>query len=158
MSACFLRLHVCDVIQFRDDHGHAYQRPTVVIRAFERLRGRWYVRPMDRTSHLKATFVNIVTRFWRWKFRMRNLHPMDRMASILHISNGCYNSIVVCCSLLFSIFEGSVRALPGEYTRTPCPNRKAFLQTCRGVTSRLIFYLGFCVCSTNNAKDCKFVR
>ena len=34
-------------------------------------------------SHLQAIFVNIGTRFWRWKFRLRNSYPMDRMYSIL---------------------------------------------------------------------------
>ena len=34
-------------------------------------------------SYLQAIFVNIATRFWRWKFRIRNSYPMDRMSSIL---------------------------------------------------------------------------
>ena len=83
MSACFIRLHVCDVIQFRDDHA----------------------------------------RFWRWKFRMRNSYPMDRMSSILLMSNdGCSeNLIVFCCvfRLLFFVmfyFEASFRA-PRELVR-----------------------------------------
>ena len=36
---------------------------------------------------------------------------MDRMSSILHMSkDGCLNLIVVCCVLLFSIFEAPFRA------------------------------------------------
>ena len=49
-------------------------------------------------------------------------------------------SIVVCCVLLFSIFEASV-----------CAPR----QTPKFIgESHPYSYLSFCICSTNNAKDC----
>ena len=91
VTACFLRLHVCDVIQFRDDHARMRINGLLAsFGAFEREKNR---------VNLQATFVNIATRFWRWKFRIRNSYPMDRMSSILHMSNdGCSeNLIVVCC-------------------------------------------------------------
>ena len=48
-------------------------------------------------SSLQAIFVNIATRFWRWKFRIRNSYPMDRMPSILQWRLLKCN----CCSLCF---------------------------------------------------------
>ena len=61
VSACFLRLHVCDVIQFRDDH--ARMRINGPLASLARLRGRRIV--LSRVSYLQAIFVNIATRFWR---------------------------------------------------------------------------------------------
>ena len=55
VSACFLRLHVCDVMQFRDDHVH--MRINGPLASLARL-GRRIV----LISY--ATFVNIATRFW----------------------------------------------------------------------------------------------
>ena len=66
--------------------------------------------------NIQATFVNIAKRFWRCKFRMRNSYPMDRMSSILHMSNdGCSeNLIVVCCvfRLLFFVIFYSRSVIP----------------------------------------------
>ena len=55
VSACFLRLHVCDVIQFRDEH--ARMRINGPLASLARL-GRRIVLISN------ATFVNIATRFW----------------------------------------------------------------------------------------------
>ena len=37
-----------------------------------------------RMSHCKATFVNIATRFWTLKFRIRNSYPMGRMQYLVN--------------------------------------------------------------------------
>ena len=57
-------LHVCDVIQFRDDHARMRINDPLVSLA--RLRGTEKNRvDLDvRMSHCKATFVNIATCFW----------------------------------------------------------------------------------------------
>ena len=55
VSACFLRLHVCDVIQFRDDH--ARMRINGPLASLARLRRRIVL-----ISY--ATFVNIATHFF----------------------------------------------------------------------------------------------
>ena len=129
MSACFLLLHVCDVLQFRDDH--ARMRINGPLASLVRLRRRRNRVKLARMSYLQAIFVNIATRFWRWKFRIRNSYPTDRMSSILHISNdGCLNFIVVCCVfrlLSFVIF----------YFRSVISYSARARQMTRGVTSRL---------------------
>ena len=59
-------------------------------------------------SYLQAIFVNIATRFWRWKFRIRNSYHMDRMSSILQWRLLKFNCCLLCfqaavfCNLLFS--------------------------------------------------------
>ena len=81
---------------------------------------------------------------------------MDRMSSILHMSNdGCLNLIccllcfqaAVFCYFLFSKRHFVLRAsLSDDLTgRESHPD------------SYLYLYLSFCVCSTNNAKECKYV-
>ena len=51
---CFLRLHLCDVIQIRDDHAHMRINGLLAsFGAFEREKYR---------VDLQATFVNIATR------------------------------------------------------------------------------------------------
>ena len=107
MSERFLRLHVCDVIQFRDDHA--------------------------------------ATRFWRWKFRIRNSCPMDRISSILQWRLLKFNCCLLCfqaavfCYFLFSKRHFVLRGSSSDDLAG------------RGVTSRLISlfqYLSFCVYST----------
>ena len=97
VSACFIRLHVCDIIQFRDDRTRMRINGLLVsFGAFERERYR---------VNLQATFVNIATFLWRWKFRMRNSYPMDRMSSILHMSNdGCSENLIVFCCVFRLLF------------------------------------------------------
>ena len=82
-------------------------------------------------SYLQAIFGNIATRFWRWKFRIRNSYPMDRMSSTLQWRLLKFNCCLLClqaavfCYFLFSKRHFVLRASsPG-----------------RGVTSRLIFLI-----------------
>ena len=71
VSTCFLLLHVCDVIHFWDNHARMRINGLLVsFDAFERKNNR---------VNFQATFINIATRFWKWKFRIRNPYPMDQM-------------------------------------------------------------------------------
>ena len=82
----------------------------------------WHVWEGEELCYLQAIFVNIATRFWRWKFRTRNSYPMDRMSSILQWRLLKFNCCLLCfqaavvCYFLFSSDD----------------------LTGRGVTSRLI--------------------
>ena len=63
-------------------------------------------------------------------------------------NDGSQDLIVVCCVLLFSIFEAPVRAPRARQTTKLVGESAAHPDS----------YLGFCSCScTNNAKDCKGV-
>ena len=66
----------------RRPRTHAYQWLSGITGAFEK--GKNLVNLVcPRMSYLQAIFVNIATRFWRWKFRIRNSYPMERISSIL---------------------------------------------------------------------------
>ena len=83
-------------------------------------------------SYFQAIFVNIVTRFWRWKFRIRNSYPMDRISSILQWRLLKFNCCLLCfqaamfCYFLFAKRHFVLRASSSDDL------------TGRGVTSRLI--------------------
>ena len=87
---------------------------------------------LSRMSYLQAIFVNIATRFWGWKFRIRNSYPMDRMSSILQWRLLKLNCCLLCfqaavfCYFLFSKRHFVLRASSSDDL------------TGRGVTSRLI--------------------
>ena len=96
------------------------------------LKHHWRVWGESRMSCLQAIFVNIATCFWRWKFRIRNSYPMDRMPSILQWRLLKFNCCLLCfqagvfCYFLFSKRHFVLRASsPDDLTG-------------RGVTSRLI--------------------
>ena len=121
MSACFLRFHVCDVIKFRDDHTRIRMNDPLASLAC--LRGRRIVLISYLQSHLKATFVNFATRFWRRKFKIRNSYPMYRMQ---HLVNEQLRLLKFdCCLLCFVIF----------YFRSisSCSASSSVDLTCRGV-------------------------
>ena len=127
VSTCFLCLHVCDVIQFWNDH--ARMRINGLLASFGASEREKY------RVNLQATLVNIATRFWRWKFRMRNSYPMDRMSSILHMSRRLlrkFDCFLLCflaavfCYVLFSRRHFVLRASSSDYL------------TCKRVTSWLI--------------------
>ena len=83
-------------------------------------------------SYLQVIFVKIATRFWRWKFRIRNSYPMDRMSSILQWRLLKFNCCLLCfqaavfCYFLFSKRHFVLRASLSDDL------------TGRGVTSRLM--------------------
>ena len=87
---------------------------------------------LSRMSYLQTIFVNIATRFWRWKFRIRNSYPMDRMSSILQWRLLKFNCCLPCfqaavfCYFLFSKRHLVLRASSSDDL------------TGRGITSRLI--------------------
>ena len=57
VSSGFLCLHVCDIIQFQDDHARMHINGLLVsFGAFEREKNH---------VNLQATFENIATHFWR---------------------------------------------------------------------------------------------
>ena len=114
----------------RRPRTHAYQWPSGVIGAFEKEKNRVNL-VCPRMSYLQAIFVNIVTRFWRWKFRIKNCYPMDRMTSILQWRLLKFNCCLcfqaaVFCYFLFSKRHFVLRASSSDDL------------TGRGVTSRLI--------------------
>ena len=117
----------------RQPRAHAYQLPSSIIGAFEREKNR---------VNLHATFVNIATRFWRWKFKISNSYPVDLVNKQWRLPR--FNCCLLC--LLFSIFEASAVHVPWAHQ-----------------TSKFVgelhpdSYPGFCVCSTNNVKDYKYV-
>ena len=101
-----------------------------------RIKGLWRHKRVwegeSRMPYLQVIFVKIVTRFWRWKFRIRNSYPMDRMSSILQWRLLKFNCCLLCfqtavfCYFLFSKRHFVLRASsPDDLTG-------------RGVTSRLI--------------------
>ena len=115
----------------RRPRTHAYQWPSGVIGAFEKGKNRVnLVRP--RMSYLQAIFVNIATRYGRWKFRLRNSYPMDRISSILQWRLLKFN----CCLLCFQAAVFCYFLFPKRHfvLRASSPDDL----TGRGVTSRLI--------------------
>ena len=77
-------------------------------------------------------FVNITTGFWRWKFRIRNSYPMDRMSSILQWRLLKFNCCLLCFqAAVFCYFRFSKRHFVLRA-------RSSDDLTGRGVTSRLI--------------------
>ena len=63
MSAYFLRLQVCDVMQFRDDHAHMRIRGPVTLVAYSKFKQCNKV--IVLSSHVQAIFGNIRTHVWR---------------------------------------------------------------------------------------------
>ena len=65
VSSCFLLLHLCDVIQFRDDHVRMRIRgplaPPACLKFWQHGKLFWAL-----MSYLKAIFGNIRTHIWRW--------------------------------------------------------------------------------------------
>ena len=129
VSACFLRLHVCDVIQFRDDHARMRINGPLASCAFEKETNRVNLAfPIFNW----AIFVNIATRFWRWKLRIRNSYPMDRMSSILQWRLLKFNCCLLCFqAAVFCYFRFSKRHFVLRAS-------SSYDFTGRGVTSRLI--------------------
>ena len=79
MSACFIRSHVCDVIEFRDDHARMrINDPLVSVARFEREKNRVN---LVCPANLK-TAANMCDQycdtFLEMEFRL-NSYPMDRM-------------------------------------------------------------------------------
>ena len=79
MSACFLRSHVCDVIEFRDDHARMrINDPLASVARFEREKNRMN---LVCPANLK-TAANMCDQycdtFLEMEFRL-NSYPMDRM-------------------------------------------------------------------------------
>ena len=67
MSACFLRWHVCDVIEFRDDHARMrINDPLASFARFEREKNRVNLECPANLKTAAIIVVNIATRFWRW--------------------------------------------------------------------------------------------
>ena len=65
MSACFLRLHVCDVMQFLDDHARMCTRGPVTLVAYSKSKQCNKVIIIVLSSYVQATFGNIRTHVWR---------------------------------------------------------------------------------------------
>ena len=86
VSACFPRFHVCDFIQFRDDHARMYQMLTDASGVFEILPARLIVlslcptRSLGSWSYLKAIFGNIRTHVWKKKLSF----VFSRKTSLCH--------------------------------------------------------------------------
>ena len=80
MSACFLRSHVCDVVEFRDDHARMrINDPLVSFARYEREKNR--VDLVLGPANLK-TAANMCGQYFdtilEMEFRL-NSYPMDRM-------------------------------------------------------------------------------
>ena len=80
VSACFLRSHVCDVIEFRDDHARMrINDPLASFARFEREKNQ---ANLVCPANLK-TAANMCGQycdtFLEMEFRIRNSYPMDRI-------------------------------------------------------------------------------
>ena len=152
MSACFPRSHVCDVIEFRDDHARMrINDPLASFARFEREKNS-HVRPILKLLQICGQYCDT---FLEMEFRIRNSYPMDRI--------GC--SYVASCKLgmtaakirmLFAVFSMCFVII---YFRSVSSCSASSSDDCTKLVgeSHPDSYLGFCVCSTNNAKDCKYV-
>ena len=118
--------HVCDVIEFRDDHARMRINVSLASFArFERARIWWisYVRLILKL--LQICVVSIATRLWRWNF--------------LTLWIGC--SYVASCK--WGMRATKIRLLFCYFLFSKCQFvlreliRRLYL-TCRGVTSRLV--------------------
>ena len=81
MSACFLRSHVCDVIEFRDDHARMrINDPLASFARFEREKNRVnLVCPANCNRKTPANMCGqYCDTFLEMEFR-KTSYPMDRM-------------------------------------------------------------------------------
>ena len=150
MSACFLRSHVCDVIEFRDDHARMrIDVPLASFARFERARIGWisYVRLILKL--LQICVVSIATRLWRWNF-------LTLWIGCSYVASCKWGMRATKIRLLFAVFSVCFVIF---YFRSVSSCSASSSNDCTKLVGELHpdSYLRFCVCSTNNTKDCKYV-
>ena len=80
MNACFLRSHVCDVIEFRDDHARMLINDSLASFArFEREKNRVNLVCPANLKTAANMCGQYCDTFLEMEFRIRNSYPMDRI-------------------------------------------------------------------------------